>query len=100
MQRNIKTMMTNARATDRARTTMVPRWDAPSTPKEVQPVGKDEKSKSSTDEGEGVLLSGSLMSLFAVGRHGAFGEKGGRISANTGRDVKGFTHGTVSRAVQ
>jgi hypothetical protein len=103
MQRNIKTMMTNARATDRARTTTVPRWDEPSLPKEVQPVGKDETSNSSKDEGGGALVTpGSLRSLFAVGRHGAFGEKGGRNSANIerGSDVKGFTHGTVSRAVE
>lgn len=71
MQRNIKTMMINARATDRARTTTVPRWDEASIPKEVQPVGKDDMSKSSKDEGGGSLLpTGSLRSLFAVGRHG------------------------------
>jgi hypothetical protein len=76
-------MMINARATDRARTTMVPRWDEAAIPKEVQPVGKDEKSKSSKDEGEEAWLPCvSLRSLFAVGRHGIFGEKGGRISAN------------------
>jgi hypothetical protein len=75
MQRNIKTMMINARATERARTTTVPRCDEPSTPKEVQPVGRDEKSKSSKDEVEGAFLpSGSLRSLFAVGKHGAFAE--------------------------
>jgi hypothetical protein len=85
-QRNIKKMMVNARATERARTTMVPRCDEPSTPKEVQPVGKDETSKSSKDEVGGAFLPfGSLRSLFAVGKHGAFGEKGGSISANIGR---------------
>ena len=69
-------MMTSARATDKARTTTVPRWDEPSIPKALQPVGKDEKSKSSKDEGVGTLLPpGSLRSLFAVGRHGGFGEQ-------------------------
>jgi len=72
-------MMTNARATDRARTTAVPRWDEVSNPREVQPVGKDEVSNSSKDEGEGAFPSlppGSLRSLFVVGLHGAFGGKG------------------------
>ena len=74
-------MMNNARATDRARTTTVPRWDEPSIPKGVQPVGKDERSKSSkvSEGGGGWLPSGLLRSLFAVGKHGAFGGKGGRI---------------------
>lgn len=70
--------MINARATDRAITTTVPRWDVASTPKDVQPVGKVETSKSSKDGvevGDEFLPSGSLRSLFAVGRHGAFGEE-------------------------
>ena len=70
-------MMKNARATDRARMTKVARWDGPTIPKEVQPVGKDETSKSSKDEGGGELSPlESLRSLFAVGKHGAFGREG------------------------
>jgi hypothetical protein len=95
------TMMINARATDRARMTTVPRWDGPVVPKGVQPVGKDDTSKSSKDEGgTSFLPSGSLRSLFAVGRHGAFGEKGGRDSANIEKGEFTFTHGTVRRAVK
>ena len=108
MQTNIRTMIINARATDRARTTTVPRWDEPLTAKEVHPVGKDERSKSSSKAmGEGggeFVLSVLLRSLFAVGRHGAFGEKRGEISADMEKGVgdKGFTftHGTVNRAVK
>lgn len=74
--------MTKARATDRARMTMVPWWDEPPIPKEVQPVGKVETSNSSKDE---LPPPGSLRSLFAVGIHGAFGEKGGRISVHIER---------------
>ncbi len=76
--------MVNARATEMPRATTVPRWDEASIPKEVQPVGRDEKSKSSENEGgRGTVLPGSLMSPFALsvaaggGVHGTLGEKGG-----------------------
>jgi len=79
------TMMINARTMDRARTMTVPRWDEPTISKEVQPVGKVEKSKSSKDGGGAGPPPGSPMSLFIVlsvtvdgGEHGTFGGKGGR----------------------
>jgi hypothetical protein len=46
MKKNIKTMMVNARDMDKARTTIVPRWDVASMVMEPQPVGKDDMSKS------------------------------------------------------
>jgi hypothetical protein len=85
MQTNIMMTMVNARATEMLRATMVLWWDGALTPKEVQPVGRDEMSKSSENEGGGrAVPPGSLMSPFALsvavavdgGVHGILGEKG------------------------
>jgi hypothetical protein len=81
----MRMIMTNARATDKARTTTIPRWEVSSTEMEVQPVGKDERSKSSRGGGGGppessVALSGGVDE----GEHGSLREKGrkNQISAD------------------
>ena len=71
----MRMMMINARATDKARTTTIPRWETSSMEMEVQPVGKDETSKSSGGPPESVVLSGGVV------EHGALGEKGGKIKS-------------------
>jgi hypothetical protein len=65
--------MTNARATDKARTTTMPRRETSSTEMEVQPVGKDDRSKSSEDGGGGPPASSVLLSG-CVDEHGSLGE--------------------------
>jgi hypothetical protein len=83
MRANIRMMITNARPTDRTSTTIVPRRDEASMVTEVQPVGRDDVSKSSKYEGEeGPRSSSSFFLPVGEGKHGPLRKKGGKFSAD------------------
>ena len=94
MRANIKMMITNARPTDKTRTTIVPRRDEESMVIAVQPVGKDDVSKSSNGGEEGPRSSSSLFLPVGEGKHGPLRKKGGKFSAGMerGGDAKGLVY--------